>query len=275
LRAVLTNHIFSEGQGLSNGARMTSSNFKNADSILSVTLRKNQFSANENSFIGRVTRNTVTLENLIASIAEKNEGVSPYMIQHVANLLGTEMLRACQNGNAVDLLGMGTMYIGIAGTVSGENPGESSIPGFKISFTPSSKAQEAVDNLKVDKVIIADSNPVLNRIINTFNQNDNRILSKGKGVKVTGSRLKIVGEDAGIWFAPLDADGNISKDESSWLQVSKETVSSNKPKTLEFYVPDAITEADYKLVIRTRYCSGDKELKSPVTAISKTVTVAA
>lgn len=71
---------------------MSTSNFKNADSILSVTLRKNQFSAEENSFIGRVTRNTVTLENLIASISEKNAGVSPYMIQHMANLLGDEML---------------------------------------------------------------------------------------------------------------------------------------------------------------------------------------
>ena len=134
---------------------MVASNFKNADSILSVTLRKNQFSSDENSFIGRVTRNTVSLENLIASISEKNEGVSPYMIQHVANLLGNEMLRACQNGNAVDVLGIGIMYIGIAGIVSGENPGESSIPGFKICFTPSTKAQEAVDSLKVDKVIIA------------------------------------------------------------------------------------------------------------------------
>ena len=51
---------------------MSTSNFKNADSILSMTLRKNQFSTEENSFIGRVTRNTVTLENLIAPISEKS-----------------------------------------------------------------------------------------------------------------------------------------------------------------------------------------------------------
>ena len=254
---------------------MSTTTFKNADSILSVTLRKNQFSTDENSFIGRVTRNTVTLENLIASISEKNEGVSPYMIQHVANLLGNEMLRACQNGNAVDVLGIGTMYIGVAGTVTGENPGESSIPGFKICFTPSAKAQEAVDSLKVDKVIIADPAPVFDRIINTFNQNENRILSKGKGVKVTGSRLKLLGEDAGIWFAPLDPEGSVNKDETTWIQVSKETVSSNKPKTLEFYVPDSLSEENYRIVIRTKYSSGDKELKSPVTAVSKTVTVAA
>ena len=254
---------------------MAISNFKNADSILSVTLRKNQFSTDENSFIGRVTRNTVTLENLIASISEKNSGISPYMIQHVANLLGNEMLSACQNAKAVDVLGIGTLYISVAGSVSGENPGESSIPGFKLNFTPSIRAQEAVDSLKVDKVIIAESNPVIDRIINTFNQNENRNLLKGKGVKITGSKLKILGNNSGIWFAPLDTEGNVNKDEGTWLEVSKETISCNKPKSLEFYVPDSITEADYRIVIRTRYCSGDKELKSPITAISKTVNVAA
>lgn len=254
---------------------MSTTTFKNADSILSVTLRKNQFSTEENSFIGRVTRNTVTLENLIASISEKNAGVSPYMIQHVANLLGDEMLTACQNAKAVDVLGLGTMYISVAGSISGENPGESSIPGFKLNFTPSTRAQEAVDSLKVDKVIIADSSPTIDRIINTFNQNEERNLLKGKAVRITGTKLKVMGEDSGIWFAPLDTDGNVSKDETTWIQVATETISQNKPKTLEFYVPDSITEADYRIVIRTRYCSGDKELKSAVSAISKTVSIAA
>lgn len=254
---------------------MATTTFKTADSILSVTLRKNQFSTDENSFIGRVTRNTVTLENLIAAISEKNEGVSPYMILHVANLLGNEMMKACENGNAVDVLGIGTMYIGIAGVVTGENPSESSIPGFKICFTPSSKAQEAVNSLKVDKVIIADSSPTFDKIVNTFNQNEERILTKGKGVKITGSRIKVLGQDAGVWFAPIEEDGSVSKDETSWTAVNSETISTNKPKTLEFYVPDDLTESEYSIVLRTRYSSGDKELKTLVSATSKTVTITA
>lgn len=253
---------------------MNTSTFKNADSILSVTLRKNQFSQEENSFIGRVTRNTVTLENLIAAISEKNPGISPYMIQHVANLLGDEMLKSCQNGKSVDMLGLGTMYISVAGGINGENPAESSIPGFKLNFTPSTRAQKTVDSLKVDKVIIADSNPVINRIINTFNQNEERNLIKGKGVKITGTKLKVIGEDAGIWFAPLDSDKNVSKDESSWTEVAKETISQNKPKSLEFCVPESLTEAEYRIVIRTRHCNSTKELKSAITAISKIVNIA-
>ncbi len=254
---------------------MSISTFKNADSILSVTLRKNQFSSEQNSFIGRVTRNTVTLENLIASISEKNEGVSPYMIQHVANLLGNEMLRSCQNGNAVDVLGLGTMYIGVAGCVTGDNPSESSIPGFKLGFTPSPKAQEAVDSLKVDKVVIADSCPVIDKIINTFNQNEERKLFKGKGVKIIGDRLKLGGVASGLWFAPLDEQEEVNKDEATWTSVNPETISCNKPKSLEFYVPDSLDPAKYKIVIRTSYSSGDKELKTPISAVSKTVQVTA
>ena len=74
---------------------------------------------------------------------------------------------------------------------------------------------------------------------------------------------------------PLDAEGNVSKDESAWIEVEKETISCNKPKTLEFYVPDSIAQADYKIVIRTRYCSGEKQLQSLLSTVSKTVNVAA
>ena len=252
-----------------------STTFKKADSILSVTLRKNQFSDAENSFVGRVTRNTVTLENMIASISEKNEGVSPYMIQHVADLLGDEMLRSCQNGNAVDVLGLGTMYIAVAGCVTGDNPGESSIPGFRLGFTPSPKAQETLDSLKVDKVVIADSSPVLDKIVNVFDQNEERRLLVGKGVRITGSRLKVAGKQSGIWFAPVGSDGAVSKDEGGWTPVAMETVSCNKPKSLEFYVPDGLADGNYGIVIRTRFCTAKRELKFPVTAISRPVSVAA
>lgn len=247
--------------------------FKDADSILSVTLRKNQFSTEENSFVGRVSRNTITLENLIASISKRNEGISPFMIQHVANLLGEEVLTACQNGKAVSVLGLGTMYISVDGSVTGENPGESSIQGFKLNFTPSTRAQAAVESIRVDKVILADSNPVIDRIINKFDQNEERRLMVGKGVRITGEKLKLLGEASGIWFAPVDEDGSAVKDEDLWVKVSENTLSFNNPKSLEFYVPDSLKQDTYRIVLRTRYCSGSKELKNPVMAISKTVSV--
>ncbi len=76
-------------------------------------------------------------------------------------------------------------------------------------------------------------------------------------------------------FVHAGGDGSVSKDEVSWIPVEMETVSCNKPKSLEFYVPDGLADGNYGIVVRTRYCTTNRELKVPVTAISRPVSVAA
>lgn len=252
---------------------MATEEFKNADRLLSVTLQKNNLSPSENSFIGHVTRNVLTLSNLIANIAEKNAGLSSYTIEHSAKLLSDEILKGCRNGYAVDVLGLGTLYIAISGAVTGEKPNGTSIPGFKICFAPSAKTKAMAENIKVDKVIIANNAPSFDKIINVFNQNEEHVLMKGKGVKILGEKLKIMGDDSGIWFAPIDERGEAIKDETKWILVNATTISINKPKTLEFYVPDDIEVGSYRLVVRTRYGSGDKLLKSLVEGFSSVVKI--
>lgn len=248
--------------------------YKNAKSILSVSLTKNQFSKEENNFIGRVTRNTVTLENLIASILAKNPGVPPRMIEHVAHLLGDEMLEECKKGNAVDVLELGTLYIGVCGVVKGKNPTDSNIPGFKLNFTTNAKIQTVLDSLKVDKVLIQSTAPLIDKIINDFNQKEDGFLTLGKGVKLLGSKLKVFGDKSGIYFAPVE-DGNIIEDESLWLKVDSSTMGTNNPKTLSFYVPEgAESGKKYVIVIRTRYGGNGKELKNLLETYSTIVTVA-
>lgn len=249
-------------------------NFKQAESLLSVTLRKNQLSQDEDSYIGRVTRNTVTLENLIASIRQKNEGVSAYMIEHVANLLGDEIIFALQGGKSVDVIGLGLLYIAVSGAVRGNSPGESSIPGFRLAFTASAKAQEALSSVKVDKVVMQNSLPAFDKIVNDYNQREDGVLSYGKALKVLGSKLKISGEDGGIFFAPVTAEGDATKDEASWIGVDPITIGTNEPKTLRFYVPDKVEKgARYSIVVRTRHSGGERELKTLLTSFSPVVTI--
>lgn len=130
-------------------------------------------------------------------------------------------------------------------------------------------------DLKVDKVIIADSSLVFDKIINTFHLNEDYILMEGKILKFTGSRLKAFGQDSGSCFVPLEEDGGISKDESKWTTVNTEAINTNRPKTLDFYVPDDLTLTEYCIVLRTRYSSGDKELKILASAVRKTVMIVA
>ena len=99
------------------------SSFNKADSLVSVTLHHSTLSEDGVNY-GKVTRNTVTLENLIASIIDENRGIDPYLIQHSAILLQQQIIKMLQLGNSVNVLDLGFLYIALNGTVKGDNPGQ-------------------------------------------------------------------------------------------------------------------------------------------------------
>ena len=119
------------------------STFKKSDNLLSVTLYDSAF-LKEGEYVGKVTRNTVSLENLIADILEEHSGLDPFVIQHSAILLQQQMLKMLQQGKGVNVLDLGIMYIGINGIVKSSTPDSADIPELVVRFTPSTMANEAL-----------------------------------------------------------------------------------------------------------------------------------
>lgn len=58
-------------------------------------------------------------------------------------------------------------------------------------------------------------------------------LSAGTNVVLTGTRLKVVGDDSGVFLAPVDDRGNPVADESQWLKSGR--IAHNTPGTLDFF----------------------------------------
>ena len=236
-----------------------------------VSLYVNPFSE-EKEFYGRVSRNTVTLENLIADITDNQIGISADMIYHTTNLLMTEIIRKLRLGNAVELFGAGTLYIKVDGSVKGENPSTSDVQGFRVGFTPSKDVLDAVSQIKIDSVSVPDTGARINSIINVFDQNNDKTLFRGLGARIKGSKLKISGENCGIFFTPV-VDEEPVTEEAQWTKVDERTVSTNMPSTLEFYVPKTLdTDKKYSIVLKTRFSSG-RELKVPSIVYSSPVTI--
>lgn len=82
---------------------------KTKDSGLTVLLTPNQFM--DKSWVGRVKRDTYSVENVIAAISEANPGISYAMMNHVVELLQQEILRQLKAGHSVDVLGLGVIYL--------------------------------------------------------------------------------------------------------------------------------------------------------------------
>lgn len=247
------------------------SSFNKAESLVSVTLHRSAFSKNGENY-GKVTRNTVTLENLIASIIEENRGLDPYMVQHSAVLLQQQILKMLQQGNAVNILDLGFMYIALKGTIKGDKPNAADLPNFAVKFTPSALANEALKTLQVDKVVLADTSPQINVISNTWTGSENTVTS-GKTCRITGSRLKLGGDLFSVNFHQLNTDGSIDKTKAP-VPVDPARITKNTPGILEFYVPEGLfTDASYSIAIETSFISKDQSRKQPVTAFSGPVTV--
>lgn len=248
------------------------SSFNKADSILSVTLHASQFSKDGEHF-ARVSRNTVTLENIIADIIQENRGLDPFMIQHAATLLQQQILKQLSQGKCVNVLDLGTLYIGMKGIIKGDKPNASDLPDFIVKFTPSALSNSAVDNLVVDKIVMADTNPQISIITDLWTGMENQVLSPGKTCRITGSRLKLGGDAWSISLLQCNDDGEVNPDVPP-IVVAPEKIYHNTATDLQFFIPETLfTDAKYIVKISTMYSGGHKSRKSAVSADSLPLSV--
>ena len=247
------------------------SKLENSSSTLSVTLHKNNF-MKDGTYCATVSRNMATFKNILSEIAEDNKGVDPFMLQFAAILIQKKILKMLEQGKAVNVLDLGTLYIAMKCNARGRS--EVSGNGkFYIKFTPTSLANDALATLSVDKVVYADGSPEITEISDLSSGRTDGILTTGNPAKIIGSKLKIGGEGSGLFFGPCDSDGKLMKDESTWIKAEDTSIFRNKPTELNFFVPAALEKGKYCIVLRTAYLSDKTFRKNLVEAVSTPVIV--
>ena len=109
---------------------------------------------------------------------------------------------------------------------------------------------ESVGKLEIDKIVYADSAPLISSVKCLWDGVEEKAVKPGKLVSITGSRLKLEGAECGLYFCPVDENGEAEADETKWLKC---VVTRNLPKTLEAYIPDNLTPGEkYAVAIKTR-----------------------
>ena len=244
------------------------SSFTKSDSLVSVTLHTNRLNEND-GYYGKITRNTVTLENIIAEIQERNSGIDPYMVQHVAHLLEDTILSLLAQGKAVNVLNLGTLYVAVSGGINGANPSATAVNGFAAKFTPSTSTNQAVASIVVDKVVVSQTAPLINTVECLWNAMDPNTIRPGKMVRLTGSRLRLGETNSGIAFVPVDTEGNPSDNPDDAIAVDATMVMVNNPKTLEFYAPDSLDgSTKYAIKVSTNYIKKGSQRKEALSCWS-------
>lgn len=228
-------------------------NILELNNTVNVTVHKNHLLDGSSSF-ARVKRRTIQMNSVIAEILKHNKTIDKATLIHSVILFEDAILDVLKQGFAVDLFGLGTIYLTAQGSMDSLSPLTSDIPQISLGFTPSEKACKAVRNIEVDTASLAETNPIIFQIEDRFTFNINNTITAGKSIKITGRKLKISGDESkvGVFFAEILTDGSYSKDEASWIQIKKSELGTNLPKTLEFYLPESIESGkSYALIIKT------------------------
>lgn len=249
------------------------SEFKPADEIRSVSIKEQQvFNTGKTVYTVHVTRNTVTIDNIIDAICQKRPECRHYVLKQFAADLQEEILANLASGNAVDLLDLGCLYLA-AGALKNRPADVNDIGELTVKFTASSMTNKAVKDIAIDKMVVADSSPVISTV-ECLGAKVKGTLEVGKVARLSGAQLKLGNEGSFVAFAPVDESGAVVLDESKWFKVDKSLVIRNLPKTLEFYVPSTVpSDADYCVVLRTNCGAGSAERKRFDSSISRTVHV--
>ena len=230
--------------------------FMDKNNELTVSLRVNPFDST--TYLGCVARQTINLNVLAKRIRENDTGLSDYTIFNVAGQLKREMLKALCRGQAVNVLGLGTLYLTVDGTVPADSPDSVLSKKLKVHFTPSDDALQAAGGVKINLMTMPDVSPRIS-LVESYPRGDSGAeFVAGKAVHIRGDRLKIAGKDSGIFLCRADGTGASVQD----VQIPENLIMVNRTRELEFFIPADIVSGEYRIKLVTRYVSSSWMRKS-------------
>ena len=225
--------------------------FTDKDGKGGLTLYANPFGTGK-KFYGRFERDVLSMENLVSRVQQKNPGADEIIINTAISYIKREILAALKDGKAVNLMDLGELYIGASGSVASNSATDVSDILLTVKFTASHLLKDAISKVSISNVMVSDTAPAISKIFNWFTGKESTSLSAGKNVILEGRRLKLGSSESGLFLAATDEKGEVSDDESTWLDCTS-LVRQNTPKKIDFYLPDAASAGTYRIVIKSNY----------------------
>ncbi len=245
--------------------------YADSDGLGNVTLMALPFGKNGKEVYAKVDRSTVNTENLIARADKKGCGVRPHILKLAATIFKEELVEALNRGESVNFLGVGTFYPVPVGA-EGSTPETLSVNGFKVKCSASKDVNDAVSSLKLNKVSKFDNNPVIEKMTDVTTGKTDGSFKEKTVMRIDGNRLKIGGEEGGVFFAPFEEDG--IADETMWVKV--ETFVINEPMTLAFVLPDSLKAlSKYAVILKTNLAKNGVNNKTYKSTIGSAIRIQA
>ncbi len=234
---------------------------------------------NKGKYFARFERKTINDDIIIARIHERGVGLDDLTVKAVIGLYKKEVVAALGRGESINLMDLGRLYIRATGTAD-SRAAAPSLMSLEPAFTPSRTSMAAVSSVKISGASFAKAGPKIEELVDLYTglsslsvarnegvTGDDGVgvmgLSAGKVASLKGSRLKVAGEEGGVFFCPLDGEGNPLSDRSRYVKVAQEKLSRNRDSVLEFFLPPTLEKGvRYRILVRTNYLSRKRSLRN-------------
>lgn len=208
-----------------------------------------------------VTTKSINENDLINKAVARRTDLSPTTLKASMDILKEIAKEEIANGASVSF-GLGYYSLAVNGVFIGDNAKwDTTKHNLSIRVTPTADLREAIKAAAVTVRSMAEVGTIINSVTDVTSGEVNSKLTPGGGVNLTGSKIKIQGED------PTVGINLINQATSEVTTIALTSILVNDPSKISFIVPASLVVGDYKLSITTQFSSPSALLKAPRTSL--------
>ena len=232
-------------------------------------LYDNLLTPDPNDFVARVSsERSLSVADICHSAATRGGAdVSDAAMSHAVELFLKEMAYRLCDGFAVN-----TGYFTAMPVVRGVflNPNETFDPQrhtLQFQFTQGELMRREIEDVEVKIMGVAETGLYIGQVEDIKSRTVNEVLTPGFNLRVTGTKLRVVGDKPGVGIFFRETATNTA------TKVDEGDIVINNPSELMIIIP-ALPAGTYQLEVTTQYSMGKQWLKEPRTSVfEKTLTV--
>ena len=225
-------------------------------------LYDNLLTPDPNDFVARVSsERSLSVADICHSAATRGGAdVSDAAMSHAVELFLKEMAYRLCDGFAVN-----TGYFTAMPVVRGVflNPNETFDPQrhtLQFQFTQGELMRREIEDVEVKIMGVAETGLYIGQVEDMKSRTVNEVLTPGFNLRVTGTKLRVVGDKPGVGIFFRETVTNTA------TKVDEADIVVNNPSELMIIIP-ALPAGTYQLEITTQYSTGNKLLKEVRSAV--------
>ena len=225
-------------------------------------LYDNLLTPDPNDFTARVSsERSLSVADICHSAATRGGAdVSDSAMSHAVDLFLKEMAYRLCDGFAVN-----TGYFTAMPVVRGVflNPNETFDPQrhtLQFQFTQGELMRREIEDVEVKIMGVAETGLYIGQVEDMKSRTVNEVLTPGFNLRVTGTKLRVVGDKPGVGIFFRETATNTA------TKVDEGDIVVNNPSELMIIIP-ALPAGTYQLEVTTQYSTGNKLLKEVRSAV--------